>query len=161
MTEPTTDDVEALRSLAVRYASGVDRRRADLLISAFHADAVLVVHQPNVTGSDDPPRHMRGHAEIRRVVERIAKYPVTFHLLGQSHYEVHGDRADGEVYCTANHYVRGESEDSNHVMYIRYQDEYRRDPGGPWRIERRDVRPEWMETHPVRAAGPDATGGRS
>jgi hypothetical protein len=43
------------------------------------------------------------------------------------------------------------------VMYIRYEDEYRRDRGGPWLIERRDVRPHWTETRQVREA-PGAAG---
>ena len=93
---------------------------------------------------------MRGHAEIGRVVELIARYPATFHLLGQGRYEVDGDRASGEVSCVASHYIPSYRGDSNYVMYIRYEDEYRRDRGGPWQIERRDVRPDWTETRQVR-----------
>jgi hypothetical protein len=151
VTEPIAEVHEALRSLAARYAAGVDRRQCDLFLSAFRPDATLAVHRPQA-GPDDKPRLMRGHAEIGRVVELIARYPATFHLLGQSRYEVNGDRAAGEVYCVASHYVPSEQGDTNHVMYIRYEDEYRRDRGGPWMIERRDVRPDWTETRQVREA---------
>jgi plasmid stabilization system protein ParE len=92
------------------------------------------------------------HSEIGRVVELIARYPATFHLLGQGRYEVHGDRASGEVYCVANDYVPSDQGARNYVMYIRYEDEYRRDRGGPWKIEHRDVHPDWIETRQVRDA---------
>jgi hypothetical protein len=156
MTEPAAEVHEALRSLAARYAAGVDRRQLDLFLSAFHPGATLAVHRPQA-GPDDQPRLMHGHAEIGRVVELIARYPATFHLLGQGRYEVHGDRASGEVYCVAHHYLPSAQGDSNHVMYIRYEDEYRRDRGGPWKIERRDVRPDWTETRQMGQA-PSAAG---
>jgi hypothetical protein len=145
MTECAAELHEALRSLAASYAAGVDRRELDLFLSAFHPGATLAVHRP-AAGPDDEPRLMRGHAEIGRVVELIARYPATFHLLGQSRYQVDGDRASGEVYCVANHYIPSDEGDRNHVMYIRYEDTYRRDRGGPWKIERRDVRPVWTQT---------------
>ena len=145
MTDSVAEVHEALRSLAACYAAGVDRRQLDLFLSAFHRDATLAVHRPQA-GPDDKPRLMRGHAEIGRVVELIARYPATFHLLGQGRYEVAGDRASGEVYCVASHYIPADQGAGNHVMYIRYDDEYRRDPSGPWKIERRDVRTQWTET---------------
>jgi len=145
---------QALRSLAARYAAGVDRRQRDLFLSAFRPDATLAVHRP-AAGPDDKPHLMRGHAEIGRVVELIAKYPKTFHMLGQDRYQLEGDRATGEVYCLASHYVPSGQGDSNYVMYIRYEDEYRREPGGPWQIQRRDVRTDWTERRPIT---PDASG---
>jgi hypothetical protein len=156
VTETAAEVHEALHAVAARYAAGVDRRELDLFLSAFRPDAVLAVHPPQA-GPDDKPRLMRGHPEIGRVVELIARYPATFHLLGQGRYEVRGDRATGEVYCVASHYVPSDQGDSNRVMYIRYEDEYRRDRGGPWQIQRRDVRPVWTETRKVREA-PGAAG---
>jgi hypothetical protein len=151
MTESAAEAHEALRTLAACYAAGVDRRQLDLFLSAFRPGATLAVHRAQA-GPDDEPLLMRGHAEIGRVVELIARYPMTFHLLGQGRYEVHGDRASGEVYCVANHYVPSDQGACNYVMYIRYEDEYRRDRGGPWKIECRDVYPDWTETRQVREA---------
>jgi hypothetical protein len=145
MTESPAQVHDALRSLAASYAAGVDRRQLDLFLSAFRPDAILAVHR-GPAGPGGEPRLMRGHAEIGRVVQLIARYPRTFHLLGQGRYEVRGDRASGEVYCVANHYIPDDQGASNLVMYIRYQDQYRREPGGPWKIERRDVHPDWTET---------------
>ena len=82
MTESAAETNEALRSLAACYAAGVDRRQLDLFLSAFRPGATLAVHQPQA-GPDDKPLLMRGHSEIGRVVELIARYPATFHLLGQ------------------------------------------------------------------------------
>jgi len=148
MTEPAAEVHETLRSLAASYASGVDRRQRDRFLSAFHPGATLAVHRAQA-GPDDEPLLMRGHAEIGRVVELIARYPMTFHLLGQGRYEVDGDRASGEVYCVAHHYAPSDEGARNHVMYIRYEDAYRRDHGGPWKIERRDVRTDWTETRQI------------
>jgi len=154
MTEPAAEVREALRSLAANYAAGVDQRQLDLLLSAFHPGATLAVHRARAR-PDDQPLLMRGHVEIGRVVELIARYPKTFHLLGQDRYEVHGDRAAGEVYCVAHHYAPSDEGARNHVMYIRYHDVYSRDDGGTWKIERRDVRTDWTETRRVRdAPGP-------
>jgi SnoaL-like domain len=149
MTESAAETREALRSLAASYAAGVDRRQLDLFLSAFHPGAILAVHKAQA-GPEHEPRLMRGHAEIGRVVELIARYPATFHLLGQARYHIEGDLASGEVYCVAHHYDRSDEGDRDHVMYIRYEDIYRRDRGGPWQIERRDVRPDWTETRTSR-----------
>lgn len=148
MTESAAEVYEALRSLAASYAAGVDRRQRDLFLSAFHPGATLAVHRPRAQ-PDDEPQFMRGHAELGRVVELIARYPMTFHLLGQARYEVDGDRASGEVYCVAHHYAPGDEGARDHVMYIRYDDVYSRDHGGPWKIDRRDVRTDWTETRQV------------
>jgi len=156
VTESPAEVHEALRSLAARYAAGVDRRQRDLFLSAFHPDATLAVHRPQ-GGPDGKPRLMRGHAEIGRVVELIDKYPATFHMLGQGRYQLLGDQAAGEVYCVANHYLRSDQGDCNYVMYIRYEDEYRREHGGPWQIQRRDVHTDWTERRRIREA-PGAAG---
>jgi hypothetical protein len=133
-----------LRELAARYALGVDRRDRDLFLSAFHPDATLLVE-----GSDDQraPRPMHGHAEIGRVIEWIAAYPKTFHMIGQNRYDLEEKAATGEVYCQANHYAATDKGNVNRVMYIRYQDQYRTVDDGIWRIGSRQVLVDWTETH--------------
>ena len=150
MTATTSEIEQALRSLAVSYATGVDRRKLDVFLSAFHHDATLVVDR-----AGRPPNRMQGHDEIGRIVEMIARYPKTFHLLGQSRYEIGAegsDRAVGEVYCAAHHNIAAEDGDRNHVMYIRYEDEYRREESTGWRIALRAVRVDWTETRLLTAA---------
>lgn len=120
-------DEAVLRSLAARYARGVDRRDRDLFLSAFAPDAVLTV-----------PRHvMRGHDEIAVVPEAIKRWETTFHFLGQSAYwpGPSAGTAGGEVYCVAHHWSERKG---TWVMYIRYADSYVRD-GSSWLIASRRV----------------------
>jgi hypothetical protein len=145
VTADAFDLGQTLRDLSTRYAAGVDRRNRDYFLGAFHPDATMLVDRP---GSDQPhPLH--GHQEIGRVVEWIAAYPKTFHLLGQSQYDVSESAAVGEVYCQANHYASTDQGDVNRVMHIRYQDEYRPGADGTWRIGLRQVVVDWTETRPI------------
>lgn len=148
LTELGPDLSESLRSLAVSYASGVDLRSVERLLSAFHPEGSLVVHRPSTEPSSDPAV-LSGHEEILRVFDRLARYEATFHLLGQSSYRRDRDDISGEVYCVANHYLRADDGVRNEVMYIRYDDRYLQGTDGEWKIQRRDVRPLWKETHPI------------
>jgi hypothetical protein len=144
----TADVRGSLSALSARYAAGVDRRDADLLLSAFHVDATInVFPQP---GSTATPSQMRGHDEIRRVVEMIASYPKTFHFVGQCLFDLGDDIAHGEVYCVAHHYISDGAHARNKVLYIRYDDEYRPDAGDEWRIVSRGVHVDWSEMRDVR-----------
>ena len=146
--DPVT--VEALRSLSFRYASGVDRRDLDLFLGSFHHDATLTVVR--ATGGTEPPRPMRGHAEIGRVIERIGIYRQTFHFLGQSAYALTAEGASGDVTCIGHHLWHDGGE-LDHVMYIRYADGYRIGDDDRWRIAARTVVVDWSETRAVESPG--------
>jgi SnoaL-like domain len=135
-----------LRAVAERYASGVDRRDAALIVSAFHADGRLSIHDP--AESEQPTAVIVGHDQLGQMAERIARFDRTFHLLGNSRYEVSGDTASGEVYCIAHHLTR-DGEPTDYVMYIRYQDEYRRSGDSRWRITARRLFVDWTDVQPV------------
>jgi ketosteroid isomerase-like protein len=140
-------DRAALRDLAERYASGVDLRDPDLYVSAFLPDATLFVHDTRgeVTGT------RVGHEELAKIPSLIKQYDKTFHFLGQSRYEINGDEASGEVYCIAHHLTPDRHGGTNFVMYMRYQDTYRRDETGTWKIAIRHATQDWTD---VRAAVP-------
>jgi hypothetical protein len=140
----------ALRGVAERYAQGVDRRDRDTFLSAFHPDATLRVR--SASGAEDRSSEMRGHEEIGRVTDVIARYPKTYHVLGQSTYEIDGESAVGEVYCIAHHLTPDRHGGTNYVMYIRYEDRYRRNEG-TWRIESRRVIVDWTELRTANPAG--------
>ena len=133
-----------LRALAESYAHGADRRDRDAFLSAFHADGRLTVF----TNTDDPePRSVRqGHEELAAIPDLLSRYDKTFHFLGNHRYSVDGDTASGEVYCIAHHLTTDPHGATDFVMLIRYEDSYRRDPGGEWRIAARVVRPDWTES---------------
>ena len=123
MDQIDREDHAALRSLADAYARSVDRRDADAFLAVFTDDGVL----------ETPAGSRRGRAQLAEILDRIAVYARTFHLVGQATYDLDGDAATGEVYCMAHHW---NEDGSGHVMYIRYHDRYRRDAGG-WRISER------------------------
>jgi hypothetical protein len=151
---PNNDDTatqQELRSLAERYAQGVDRRDADIFVPLFHPDAVITIHDPSETTE---PRELRGIERIAKVPEVIARYAKTFHLLGQSTYDVGDGKATGEVYCIAHHLTPDVHGGTNYVMYIRYEDTYTTDAYGAWKFAQRRLRVDWTET---RAANPPAT----
>jgi hypothetical protein len=137
-----------LRGLSTQYAIGVDRRDRSYFLEAFHPDAMLLVDRSSAR-HPQAQRRMKGHDEIGEIIEWIAAYPKTFHMIGQSRYDVQDGAATGEVYCQANHYAVTDQGNVNRVMYIRYQDEYRSLGDGRWRIGSRHVLVDWTETHPV------------
>src|SRR6185295_1512022 len=97
MSEATGDDRAALRDLAERYATGVDRRDTELFLSAFHLErGCLLVFDPSE--APEPRGTRRGRDELAGVIALISRHDRTFHLLGNSRYEVSGDGATGEVY---------------------------------------------------------------
>jgi hypothetical protein len=148
---PSADDTAIrleLRSLAERYARGVDRREVDTFVALFHDDAAIVIHDPS---ESTEPRELRGIERIAKVPEIIKQYPKTFHLLGQSTYEIGDGEATGEVYCVAHHLTHDADGTTNFVMYIRYEDTYRTDVSGTWKFAQRRLRVDWTE---ARAANP-------
>jgi SnoaL-like domain len=152
---PTTSELpeirQQLRALAERYAQGVDRREVDTFVALFHDDATIVIHDPS---ESTEPREIRGVERLAKIPEIIKQYPATFHLLGQSTYDIGDGEATGEVYCIAHHLTRGVGSDTNFVMYIRYEDTYRPDADGVWKFAQRRLRVDWTET---RAANPQET----
>ena len=142
----------ALRNLAERYAQGVDRRDRDLFLSAFHPDATLAVHHPSE--KEEGINVMQGHEQIGRVPEFIKVYPKTYHVLGQSTYEVDGDDATGETYCVAHHLSDlDDGSVTDRVMFIRYRDDWTNTPDG-WALRLRRLAVDWIDERPV--SHPDA-----
>jgi uncharacterized protein (TIGR02246 family) len=140
MTEAATCE-RTLVALSHAYASAADRRDGAALAALFAPDGELVCEPAG--------DRYRGRAELERVVEALAPFEVTLHDVGTVHVEVAGDRATGEVTCAAHHVADA----VDHVLRIRYHDDYARDPGGGWRIARRRLVVLWTERHPVRRPG--------
>ncbi len=138
---------------AARYAAGVDHRDVDLFLSAFDPEGSLTILPPE--GSAAAPRVMRGHGELAAVIDRIARYDRTFHLVAQCLFSVEGDdTVRSETYCVAHHWkaLGGRIEDT--VLYIRYEDLCRRGADGEWRIVQRTLHTDGRETRDVGARRP-------
>jgi SnoaL-like domain len=143
-----------LRSLAEQYARGVDRHDdVDGFVALFHPDGVINIYDPSDTAE---PRKVRGAERLARIPELIQRYAATFHMLGQSTYEIGEGEATGEVYCIAHHLTPDDASPegaggTDYVMFIRYEDTYRPDADGTWKFAQRSLRVDWTET---RAANP-------
>ena len=141
----------ALHALSMRYARGVDRRDAEMFVSAFHPDARVRVYSPSE--SSEPRSELTGHSELAKIPELIRVYAKTFHFVGNSAYDIADGRATGEVYCLAHHLTPDRHGGTNYVMYIRYQDRYHPGPDGVWKIADRRVLIDWTEVRPANTAG--------
>lgn len=148
-----TADELALRRLAARYAAGADGGDGLAYAGVFLPDASVQVYR--VPDVDTPVTVMTGHDELAKVPGILQKrYARTLHLVGQALYEIGDDEATGEVYCLAHHLTAGRHGGTSYVMHMRYEDDYRRDEQGYWKIARRVAFIDWTET---RAANPSGT----
>lgn len=124
-----------LATLSFRYASALDQRDLPALLGVFHPDATLRAQPPG-----RGPMVLTGHQRLAKLIQAVAHWPRTFHLVGQGLFRVDDDQAVGEVYCVAHHFnsdVPGRLDDD--IMYIRYQDVYVKDPDRGWVIMERVV----------------------
>ena len=150
-TQRPDSDCEALRRLCLRYAAGVDGRDVVHFLGAFAPDAEVCVYEPPGTG-DRPDRTMKGHGEIGLIVERISYYSKTTHVIGSCAFDLDGDGATGRVDCAAHHFLPSPQDDVDRTMHVRYEDRYRRNQRGEWKITRREVRILDREERSVLAA---------
>ena len=138
-----TDDLVLLRRLSDTYADAVDRRDAAALARLFGGDGRLIL--PTLGGSDGGT--LTGD-QVRAALDPLAVYDRTFHHVGAAVFDLDGDRASGRVHCAAHHYERTHNGPIDLVMFIVYDDEYRR-AGGDWIFDRRLVDVRWTEAHPA------------
>ncbi len=132
------EDRTALQELTFRYARAVDRREYAAFASLFTADGLLC----------GPGYAMKGRAEIERGIAKIEQYQRTQHCVHNQLVDVRGDAASGETYCVARHVYEKNGVARKLDMGVRYQDEYRREPGG-WRIARRELVLDWTQDLPL------------
>jgi 3-phenylpropionate/cinnamic acid dioxygenase small subunit len=134
-----------LRELAVRYATACDRRDTAAFAAVFTEDGRLRVFQS--ADAPAPRTDVAGREQLAGIPGLLERFHRTLHFVGNTSYRVEGDEAEGEVYCIAHHVRLHGGAASDHVMFIRYQDRYRR--AGSWRIADRRVLVDWTETRPV------------
>jgi ketosteroid isomerase-like protein len=150
--EPAADEL-VLRQLSARYAAGADRGDGDAYAGVFLPDARMRVYR--LPDADTPMTEMAGHEQLAEVPGMLARrYARTFHFVGQCVYEIGDGEATGEVYCQAHHLTTDRHGGTDYVMHMRYQDTYRRNPRGDWKIAARVAFIDWTET---RAANPPGT----
>jgi hypothetical protein len=126
----------------MRYCRGVDRRDPELLLSAFHDDAV-----------DD---HGRGEQTPQDLAAVIAAgdQRAMMHFIGNEFIEVDGDRAVSETYFISFQSVEHEGAPATRMRAGRYLDRFERRDGS-WRIAHRRVVDEWSRVDLVQAVLPN------
>jgi len=146
-------DRSALTDLVHRYAAGVDDRQFDAVAKLFTATAELTVPDPPTTL--EPVHRHRGQAAITAAVASVAAAVRTEHaIIGEVYDE--GPRpgvARGRIACIAHHWSQRADQLTDVVWHLRYDDEYQQ-IGAGWRISRRVLTINAIETRPVRRLRP-------
>ena len=136
--EAEVRDLAARRDIydaVCRYMRGQDRLDPVLHRSAFHDDAWVDCGL------------MAGSAEefVAFAQEFLAELNGSQHIIGQTRFDIDGDRASGEVYFYAWHRLEQEGKSKDLSVAGRYVDEYQcRD--GEWRILLRRELIDWART---------------
>ncbi|WP_439533797.1 nuclear transport factor 2 family protein [Polymorphobacter sp.] len=128
-------DRMAILDCSARYMRGQDRLDAAVQKSAFHPGATVDYGFYVGTAED--------FVDFAQAL--LARYPSTWHMIGQSLISIQGDEASGEVYFHAWH--RRMADDAPQDLQIsgRYIDRYaRRD--GAWAIVHRSELVDWTRT---------------
>jgi len=139
----------AVRALMDKYALAVDARDRDAFAALFTPDGVLAVIEP---GDPEPSLTYSGTDELRTVIDLLAPFSTTFHVMANHTATLDAPTARTITYCLAHHLTEAEGADPRDtLMLIRYDDTLHRTPDG-WRFTRRDVLRQWTEYHPAERA---------
>ncbi|MCV7429942.1 nuclear transport factor 2 family protein [Mycobacterium montefiorense] len=145
----SANDRAALSDLVHRYAAGVDDRQFDAVVALFTAEAELTVPEP--PAELKPIHSHRGQQAIATAVASVAEVARTEHAIVGEVYDA-GSRpgtAQGRVACVAHHWTQRAEDVLDVAWHLRYDDEYESTDSG-WRISRRSLTVNAIETHPVR-----------
>jgi hypothetical protein len=127
-------DRQAILDCVHRYCRGIDRHDWDLVLSAFHEDAIE--RHGEYCGSP------RGFVEWIR--PQLEQREADHHLIGNHYVELDGDVAYAETYIRGG-YKRG---DQVILCSARYVARFER-RAGEWKIAARDVPIEWTASLPA------------
>ena len=139
----------ALRDLVHRYAAGVDDRQFVSVTALFTAAAELIVPEP--PAALEPIHSHRGREAIAAAVSAVTQATRTEHAIVGEVYD-EGPRpgsARGRIACIAHHWNQRSEELVDVVWHLRYDDEYELTHSG-WRISRRALTINAIETRPLR-----------
>jgi 3-phenylpropionate/cinnamic acid dioxygenase small subunit len=153
LVSPSVADRAALSDLVHRYAAGVDDRQFAAVTTLFTADAELIVPEP--PAALEPIHSHRGQQAITAAVAAVTQTIRTEHAIVGEVYDDdpgHGG-ARGRIACVAHHWSQRAEELVDVVWHLRYDDEYELTDSG-WRISRRALTINAIETRPVRRVLP-------
>ena len=130
-------DRQDIHDVGMRYCRGADRVDEELLRSVFHDDAYIEYGNFNGLAQDFVPW----------VIDNIrTNYTNGYHSIANEYVVVNGDDAQAELYAIIhNTAVNEEGQSIDSTLGGRYLDRYERRQG-EWRIARRQLAVEWIET---------------
>ena len=144
-----------------RLGASVRRRVDD---RQFNSVAELFIEKPSCaarsTAELGPVHRHCGHAAIRTAIAAVTATVRTEHaIVGEVfHAGPRSDSARGRIACVAHHWSQHGDQLTDLVWHLRYDDEYRRTDAG-WRIARRTLTINAIETRPVRRVRTDGPPG--
>lgn len=143
----------ALSDLVHRYAANVDDRQFDSAAELFTTTAELTVPEP--PASLEPAHPHRGREAIAAAVAAVTAVIRTEHAIVGEVYAggARPGTAGGRVTCIAHHWSRRGDDVIDAVWHLRYDDDYQLTDAG-WRISRRALTINAIETRPVRRLRP-------
>jgi hypothetical protein len=115
-------------------------------MALFTSDTRFLVYMER--GADRSTQELAGRESLAPVFDQLNTYQATMHFNGQSTVELDGDRATGESYCIAHHLYEADGQRTMMVAYIRYLDQFARQPDGSWLFAERKLMVDWTETRP-------------
>jgi ketosteroid isomerase-like protein len=147
----------ALSDVVHRYAAGIDERQFDSVTALFTDTAELIL--PEAPAMLEPVHRHCGHAAIRAAIEAVAATIRTEHAIVGEVYDIgpQPDTARGRIACVAHHWSQHGDQLTDAAWHVRYDDEYRSTDAG-WRITRRALTINAIETRPVRRVRVDGRG---
>lgn len=143
----TVADRLDLADLVHRYAAAVDDRRFGDVPELFTDTAELIL--------PDPPRRLepvlvkRGPDGIRAALAALDTVTRTQHEIVGEVYRSEPGHAAGRITCVAHHWMQTADGSTDLVWHLRYDDEYQQGSSG-WRIGRRALTLNAIETRPIR-----------
>ena len=142
-------DRATLSDVVHRYAAGVDDRQFDAVIALFTETAELILPDPPT--SLEPVHRHRGRTEISVAIAGVATVTRTEHaIVGEVYLDGSpAGTAHGRIACIAHHWSQHADQLTDVVWHVRYDDDYRLTDAG-WRIDRRALTINAIETRPVR-----------
>lgn len=146
MSAEEAADRLAIRELFDAYAHCADRRDAKGQMALFTPDTRFLVYMDS--RSEQPTQELHGREALAPVFDNLNTYQATMHFNGQSTVVLDGDRATGESYCIAHHLYEDDGQRSLMKAYIRYLDQFARQPDGSWLFAERKLMVDWTETRP-------------
>lgn len=146
MSAEEAADRLAIRELFDAYAHCADRRDAKGQMALFTPDTRFLVYMDS--RSEQPTQELHGREALAPVFDNLNTYHATMHFNGQSTVVLDGDRATGESYCIAHHLYEADGQRTLMKAYIRYLDQFARQPDGSWLFAERKLMVDWTETRP-------------